>query len=139
MTKDPSNLNSTIDSEVLHSILSKLVNYPDDIKIERTIDERGVLITVNVNPKDMGIVIGREGRMVDSIRYVIKGVGLANDMNVRVYFLEPDGSFRYSDKLTNKSDSKILAEKTKRNLNTNKLEEKPIISKQNKDSEFDLN
>jgi uncharacterized protein len=115
------NTNVTVDTEVLEYILSKLVNHPEDVKIERKIDERGVLIMVTVNPKDMPIVIGREGRMVDSIRYVIKGVGLANNMNVRVYFLEPDGSFKYSDKISNLTDLTVIQSKKTKESDLNEL------------------
>jgi uncharacterized protein len=88
----------TVDVQVLHEILINLVTSPDEVKIDRKVDEQGVLLSVTVNVKDMGIVIGRNGSMAMSIKTIMRAVGKAHNMNVRVQFLEPDGSIRYADK-----------------------------------------
>ena len=88
--------NQTIDIQTLSYILHHLVTEPAHINIERTLDEQGVLLTVSVDPKDMGILIGRNGVMASSIKTILRAVGKANDMNIRVQFLEPDGSLKYS-------------------------------------------
>jgi uncharacterized protein len=84
----------TVDISTLTSIVSNLVTEPGDIKITRHVDEQGVLLSVLVNPKDMGIVIGKAGIMANSIKTVMRAVGKAHKMNIRVEFLEPDGSQR---------------------------------------------
>lgn len=89
---------TTIDIRALESILEGLTNSPKDIEIKREVDELGVLINVRVSPEDMGVVIGRNGIMATSIKTIIKAIGKANDMNIRVQFLEPDGSFKYANK-----------------------------------------
>jgi predicted RNA-binding protein YlqC (UPF0109 family) len=89
---------NTVDTQVLYNVLINLVTVPEDVKIERKLDEQGVLLTVMVNSKDMGIVIGRNGSMATAIKTVMRAVGKANKMNLRLHFLEPDGSIRYGDK-----------------------------------------
>jgi uncharacterized protein len=90
--------NITVDLDILKNLILNLVTVPDEVKIERKIDEQGVLLSVMVNSSDMGIVIGRNGSMASAIKTVMRAVGKANKMNVRVQFLEPDGSIRYSNK-----------------------------------------
>lgn len=90
--------NITVDYDILKNLILNLVTVPDEVKIERKIDEQGVLLSVMVNSADMGIVIGRNGSMASAIKTVMRAVGKANKMNVRVQFLEPDGSIRYSNK-----------------------------------------
>jgi uncharacterized protein len=89
-------ISDTVDVQVLYTILSNLVTAPEDIKIERKIDEQGVLLSVVVNSKDMGIVIGRNGSMATSIKSIMRAVGKANQMTIRIQFLEPDGTVKYS-------------------------------------------
>ncbi|MEI6728109.1 MAG: KH domain-containing protein [bacterium] len=90
--------NITVDLDILKNLILNLVTVPDEVQIERKIDEQGVLLSVMVNSSDMGIVIGRNGSMASAIKTVMRAVGKANKMNVRVQFLEPDGSIRYSNK-----------------------------------------
>ncbi len=90
----------TIDEQILIDILNNIVTEPDQIKIIRTIDELGVLLAINVAPVDMGIVIGRSGSMSTAIKTIMKAVGKANNMIIRVMFNEPEGSTKgktYSD------------------------------------------
>jgi predicted RNA-binding protein YlqC (UPF0109 family) len=87
----------SVDVQVLHDILINLVTSPEEVTIDRKVDEQGVLLSVTVNLKDMGIVIGRNGSMAMSIKTIMRAVGKAHNMNIRVQFLEPDGSTRYLD------------------------------------------
>jgi predicted RNA-binding protein YlqC (UPF0109 family) len=86
----------TIDITTLYNIISNLVTVPEDIKIDRKVDEQGVLLSVLVNSKDMGILIGKSGVMANSIKTIMRAIGKAHKMNIRVDFLEPDGSTRFS-------------------------------------------
>lgn len=92
------NVFESVDMQVLYDVLINLVTVPEDVKIERKLDEQGVLLSVMVNSKDMGIVIGRNGSMATAIKTVMRAIGKANKMNLRIQFLEPDGSVRYGDK-----------------------------------------
>jgi uncharacterized protein len=91
-------MSETVDMDTLNSILKSLVTKPDEVKVNRQLDELGVLLSIQVDPQDMGIVIGRNGAMATAIKTVMKAVGKANNMNLRVQFLEPDGSLKYTRK-----------------------------------------
>ena len=79
------------DQEFIDYVVKAIVNNPDDVKTERTIDERGVLITLDVNPSDMGYVIGRQGQTARAIRTLLKIVGAKNNARVNLKITEPEG------------------------------------------------
>lgn len=70
---------STIDQQFIEYIVKSLVGYPDDVKVERTIDEKGVLLTLTVNPEDLGRVIGKRGVTAQSLRTLLRALGTKND------------------------------------------------------------
>ncbi len=82
------------DKEFLEFLVKSIVSNPDDVKIERTIDERGVLLTMKVNPQDMGQVVGRDGMTAKSIRSLLRIVGIKNNARVNLKIEEPEGSTR---------------------------------------------
>ena len=82
------------DQEFVEYVVKAIVNNPADVRTERTIDERGVLITLFVNPADMGYVIGRQGQAARSIRTLLKIVGAKNNARVNLKIYEPEGSRR---------------------------------------------
>jgi len=82
------------DQAFLEYIVKAIVQNPDDVKIVRTIDERGVLLTLDVNPADMGYVIGKQGQTAKSIRTLLKIVGAQNNARVNLKISEPEGSTR---------------------------------------------
>ena len=72
-------------------VVKAIVNNPNDVKVARTVDERGVLITLDVNSSDMGYVIGRQGQTARSIRTLLKIVGAKNNARVNLKINEPEG------------------------------------------------
>ena len=80
------------DQEFVEYIVRGIVNHPDDVRTERTVDERGVLITLHINQEDMGYVIGRQGQTARSIRTLLKIVGAKNNARVNLKIYEPEGS-----------------------------------------------
>jgi len=80
------------DQQFLEMLVKAIVNNPNDVKIDRIIDERGVLLTLDVNPQDMGYVIGRRGQTARSIRTLLKIVGAKNNARVNLKINEPVGS-----------------------------------------------
>lgn len=80
------------DQEFVEYVVKSIVANPDDVETERTIDERGVLITLKVNPEDMGYVIGRQGQTARSIRTLLKIVGAKSNARVNLKIYEPEGS-----------------------------------------------
>ncbi|HBV33195.1 TPA: RNA-binding protein [Patescibacteria group bacterium] len=80
------------DQDFIDFTVKALVDHPDDVKTERTIDERGVLITLHVNQEDMGQIIGREGQTARSLRTLLRVVGAKNNARVNLKIYEPEGS-----------------------------------------------
>jgi len=83
-----------MDQEFVEYVVKAIVGHPEDVQTERVIDERGVLITLKVNPADMGYVIGRQGQTARSIRTLLKIVGAKNNARVNLKIYEPEGSSR---------------------------------------------
>lgn len=80
------------DQDFIEQTVKALVNHPEDVKTERTIDERGVLITLHIHPEDMGYVIGREGQTARALRTLLRIVGAKNNARVNLKIHEPEGS-----------------------------------------------
>jgi len=80
------------DAQFLESLIKALVDYPNDVKIKRTVDEMGVLLTLDVNPADMGKIIGREGNTAKAIRTLLRIVGMKNNSRVNLKISEPEGA-----------------------------------------------
>ncbi|MCC7571977.1 MAG: KH domain-containing protein [Candidatus Methanofastidiosum sp.] len=72
------------DTVVLETNLKSIVGKTKAVKIDRQIDERGVLLTVDVDPSDMGHLIGRKGNTIQSIRTILKIVGAKNQARVNI-------------------------------------------------------
>ena len=72
-------MSTEIDKEFVEYIVKALVGNPDDVQIERTIDEKGVLLMLTVNPEDLGRVIGKRGNTAQSIRTLLRALGTKND------------------------------------------------------------
>ncbi len=82
------------DAQFVEEVVKMLVDNPDDVKVDRTVDEMGVLITLSVNPGDMGMVIGREGSTAKALRTLLRVVGARNNARVNLKINEPEGSDR---------------------------------------------
>ncbi len=101
------------DKQFLENLIKSLVDNPDSVKIERTVDEMGVLLTLDVHPDDMGKIIGRSGNTAKAIRTLLRVVGVKNDARVNLKINEPEGGrnrFNSDDSANNNdnSDSKSL-------------------------------
>lgn len=77
----------------LEYVVRALVTKPDDIKIKRTVDEMGVLMTLDVHPDDMGKIIGRGGNTAKAIRILLRVVGMKNNARINLKINEPTVSF----------------------------------------------
>ncbi|MFC1618013.1 KH domain-containing protein [Patescibacteria group bacterium] len=80
------------DQEFVEYVVKSIVDHPDDVKTERRVDEMGVLITLHVNPEDMGQIIGRSGATAKSIRTLLRTIGAKNNARVNLKIEEPEGS-----------------------------------------------
>ena len=82
------------DQDFVEYVVKAIVDHPDDVKVERTVDEMGVLITLKINPADMGYVIGRNGQNARALRTLLRIVGARNNARVNLKIYEPEGSQR---------------------------------------------
>jgi hypothetical protein len=82
------------DKIFLDYVVKALVDNPNDVKIDRKVDEMGVLITLTVNPADMGKIIGRQGNTAKAIRTLLRVIGMKNNARVNLKINEPEGSTR---------------------------------------------
>lgn len=78
------------DKDFLETIVKEIVDRPNEVVVERTIDERGVLLTLKVNPEEMGKVIGKQGQTARALRTLLRIIGNKNNSYVNLKVYEPD-------------------------------------------------
>lgn len=94
----------------LEHVVKSLADHPDEVKIVRTIDEMGVLLTLTVHPDDMGKIIGRSGATAKAIRTLLRVVGMKNDARVNLKINEPEGSEQAVQAPKERSVDEVLAD-----------------------------
>jgi uncharacterized protein len=82
------------DKQFLQYVVTSIVDNPEAVKIGRTVDEMGVLLSLSVHPDDMGKIIGRQGNTARAIRTLLRVVGPKNNALVNLKINEPEGSER---------------------------------------------
>ena len=81
---------STIDQQFVEYIVKSLVGNPDDVVVDRIVDEKGVLLTLTVNPEDLGRVIGRRGVTAQSLRTLLRALGTKNTARYNLKIVNND-------------------------------------------------
>ena len=81
---------STIDQQFIEYIVKSVVGHPDDVVVERIIDEKGVLLSLTVNPEDLGRVIGKRGVTAQSLRTLLRALGTKNDARYNLKIVNND-------------------------------------------------
>lgn len=81
---------SSIDQQFIEYIVKSLVGNPDDVVVDRIIDEKGVLLTLTVNPDDLGRVIGKRGATAQSLRTLLRALGTKNDARYNLKIVNND-------------------------------------------------
>ncbi len=81
-----------VDKEFVEYVVQALVSNPDAVKVERSVDDRGVLLELTVDPADMGKIIGKAGATAKSLRTLLRVLGAKNDAKVNLKIIEPEGS-----------------------------------------------
>lgn len=79
---------SSIDQQFIEYIVKSLVSKPDEVKIERRIDEKGVLLELTVDPEDLGRVIGKRGATAQSLRTLLRALGTKNDARYNLKIID---------------------------------------------------
>ena len=80
------------DREFLEFLVKSIVDHPDDVVIDRRVDEMGVLLSLKVHAQDMGQVVGRQGATAKAIRSLLRIVGIKGNARVNLKIEEPEGS-----------------------------------------------
>ena len=105
---------ATIDQQFVEYIVKTLVNNPDKVEVERKIDEKGVLLSLTVDPEDVGRVIGKRGVTAQSIRMLLRALGTKQDA-------------RYNLKIVNVDENGAREEKSERAESVKKVaDEEPV-------------
>ena len=81
---------SSIDQQFVEYIVKSLVSYPDDVVVDRIVDEKGVLLSLTVNPEDLGRVIGKRGATAQSLRSLLRALGTKNDARYNLKIVDVD-------------------------------------------------
>ena len=81
---------STIDQEFVEYIVKSLVGHPGDVVVDRIVDEKGVLLTLTVNPEDLGRVIGRRGSTAQGLRTLLRALGAKNTAHYNLKIVKND-------------------------------------------------
>ena len=103
---------STIDQQFVEYIVKSLVGHPDDVVIDRIIDEKGVLLTLTVNPEDLGRVIGKRGMTAQSLRTLLRALGTKNDARYNLKIVNNDDDRENYASSSNNDDSQVVEEST---------------------------
>lgn len=103
---------ATIDQQFVEYIVKSLVGFPDDVVIERIIDEKGVLLTLTVNPEDLGRVIGKRGMTAQSLRTLLRALGTKNDARYNLKIINNDEDRENYASSSNGSDDQVVDEST---------------------------
>ena len=84
------------DKVFLETIVKELVDKPEDVVVEREVDERGVLLTLKVNPEEMGKIIGKQGQTARALRTLLKIVGNKQNSYINLKVYEPEREEGYT-------------------------------------------
>ena len=96
---------STIDQEFVEYIVKSLVGHPDDVVVDRIVDEKGVLLTLTVNPEDLGRVIGRRGSTAQGLRTLLRALGAKNTAHYNLKIVNNDVENATSDSVENDAEN----------------------------------
>jgi uncharacterized protein len=78
------------DQEFVEYVVKALVDNSEKVTVDRRVDEMGVLITLSVDPADMGKIIGRDGATAKALRTLLRVVGMKNNARVNLKINEPE-------------------------------------------------
>ncbi len=87
------------DQEFLEYVIKALVDVPEEVKVNRTVDEMGVLLTLEVGAVDMGKIIGRQGNTAKAVRTLLRVVGMKNNSRVNLKINEPVGGLKSPERI----------------------------------------
>ena len=119
----------TIDEQFIEYVVKALVGKPDAVSIERTIDEKGVLLLLTVDPEDLGRVIGKRGATAQSMRTLLRALGTKNEARYNLKIV--DNGYPKPDRDERREDEPVESKKdeTKEDTTEQQPKAKPIETK----------
>lgn len=81
-----------IEQQFIEYVVKQLVSEPDQVKVVRTDDDRGTLLELSVAPDDLGRVIGRRGSTAQSLRTLLRALGMKNETRYNLKIVDTDKS-----------------------------------------------
>ena len=131
---------SSIDQQFIEYIVKSLVGNPDDVVVERLIDEKGVLLTLTVNPEDLGRVIGKRGATAQSLRTLLRALGTKNDARYNLKIVNNDDYQGPSNSTTQSDDSRSqpVDENTEESVENNAEDDSSDYAKKSRKELADL-
>ncbi len=82
--------NQNADRDFILFVVRQIVDNPDDVVVEREVDEMGVLLTLKVAREDMGKIIGKSGQTAKALRILLRIIGSRNNARVNLKIVEPE-------------------------------------------------
>lgn len=102
---------TSIDQQFVEFIVKSLVSQPEAVKIERRIDEKGVLLELTVDPEDLGRVIGKRGATAQSVRTLLRALGTKNDARYNLKIVDVDRPEGYTS-ASDDADAAVVQDDT---------------------------
>jgi uncharacterized protein len=81
----------TADRDFVEYVIKQIVEHPEDVVVDRSVDEMGVLLSLKVHKDDMGKIIGKSGQTAKAIRILLRIIGSKNNARVNLKIVEPEG------------------------------------------------
>lgn len=138
---------SSIDQQFIEYIVKALVGNPDAVKVERSVDEKGVLLELTVDAEDLGRVIGKRGSTAQSLRSLLRALGTKNDARYNLKIVDvdrPEGerdtprSRRSADEEATTTTSEASDSQTVDNSTTETVENQSDLAKKTREELADL-
>lgn len=104
-------MSTTIDEQFVEFVVKSLVSKPDAVSIKRTIDEKGVLLELTVDPEDLGRVIGKRGAAAQALRTLLRALGTKNDARYNLKIVDVGGERpRREERDDNEEKKEVVSE-----------------------------
>ena len=137
-------MSASIDQQFVEYVVKSLVSKPDEVKVERRIDEKGVLLELTVDPEDLGRVIGKRGATAQSLRTLLRALGTKNDARYNLKIVDngpPPSGDRRREEPRRQAEDEVAVEESVAEAEEDLPEESPkeehdsVVSKTRKELE----
>jgi predicted RNA-binding protein YlqC (UPF0109 family) len=118
-------MSSSIDEQFIDYIVKSLVSNPDAVKVDRSVDEKGVLLELTVDPEDLGRVIGKRGATAQSLRTLLRALGTKNDARYNLKIV--DNGVGKPERSESDADEKPRQDREDRRKTEVATEEEPAV------------